>query len=559
MTELNKYSKTLTQDQTQPAAQAMLYGIGLTDQDLAKAQVGIVSMGFEGNTCNMHLNDLAKQVKKSVWASDLVGLIFNTIGVSDGMSMGTDGMRYSLVSRDLIADSIEAVCGAQYYDALIAIPGCDKNMPGSVMAMGRLNRPSIMLYGGTIAPGHYKGQDLNIISAFEALGQKIAGQLSEADFKGIVMNSCPGAGACGGIYTANTMSSAIEALGMSLPYSSSNPAVSDAKQKECAAAGAAIRILMEKDIKPRDIMTRKAFDNAITLVMTLGGSTNSVLHLIAIAKSIDVALTQDDFQTIANKVPVLADLKPSGKYLMEDLHHIGGTPAVMKYLLSRGFIDGSCLTVTGKTIAENLANVPDLNFDTQQVILPIESPVKKTGHLQILYGNLAEAGSVAKITGKEGERFEGPARVFEGEFDLIAGIQNNKVKAGDVVVIRQVGPKGAPGMPEMLKPTSALIGAGLGKSVALITDGRFSGGTHGFVVGHITPEAYDGGLIGLVQDDDRIEIDATHNTITLKVDHDIIVARKNNWKQPSLKAKKGILYKYAMQVRTAAEGCVTDE
>jgi dihydroxy-acid dehydratase len=559
MAELNKYSKTLTQDQTQPAAQAMLYGIGLTDQDLAKAQVGIVSMGFEGNTCNMHLNELAKHVKKSVWANDLVGLIFNTIGVSDGMSMGTDGMRFSLVSRDLIADSIEAVCGAQYYDALIAIPGCDKNMPGSVMAMGRLNRPSIMLYGGTIAPGHYKGQDLNIVSAFEALGQKIAGQLSEADFKGIVMNSCPGAGACGGIYTANTMSSAIEALGMSLPYSSSNPAVSDAKQRECEAAGAAIKILMEKDIKPRDIMTRKAFDNAITIVMALGGSTNAVLHLIAIAKSIDIPLTQDDFQAIANKVPVLADLKPSGKYLMEDLHHIGGTPAVMKYLLSRGFLDGSCLTVTGKTIAENLANVPDLNFNTQQVILPVESPVKKTGHLQILYGNLAEAGSVAKITGKEGEKFEGPARVFEGEFDLIAGIQNNKVKAGDVVVIRHVGPKGAPGMPEMLKPTSALIGAGLGKSVALITDGRFSGGTHGFVVGHITPEAYDGGLIALVQDEDRIEIDAIHNTISLKLDQDIIDTRRKNWKQPALKAKKGILYKYAMQVRTAAEGCVTDE
>jgi dihydroxy-acid dehydratase len=559
MIELNKYSKTLTQDQTQPAAQAMLYGIGLTDQDLKKAQVGIVSMGYEGNTCNMHLNDLAKLVKKSVWDNELVGLIFNTIGVSDGMSMGTDGMRYSLVSRDLIADSIEAVCGAQYYDALIAIPGCDKNMPGSVMAMGRLNRPSIMLYGGTIAPGHYKGQDLNIISAFEALGQKIAGQLSEADFKGIVMNSCPGAGACGGMYTANTMSSAIEALGMSLPYSSSNPAVSAAKQKECAEVGPAIKILMEKDIKPRDIMTRKAFDNAITVVMVLGGSTNAVLHLIAIARSIDIDLTQDDFQSIADKIPVLADLKPSGKYLMEDLHNIGGTPAVMKYLLQKKLLDGDCLTVTGKTVKENLADVTELDFSSQQVILPVESPVKKTGHLQILYGNLAEAGSVAKITGKEGERFEGPARVFEGEFDLISGIRDNRVKAGDVVVIRHVGPKGAPGMPEMLKPTSALIGAGLGKSVALITDGRFSGGTHGFVVGHITPEAYEGGLIGLVQDEDRIEIDALNNTITLKVDEKDIRERKKNWKKPSLKATKGILYKYAQQVKTAAEGCVTDE
>ncbi len=557
-TELNKYSKTITQDSTQPAAQAMLYGIGLTEEDLKKAQVGIVSMGYDGNTCNMHLNDLAKVVKKGVWDNGLVGLIFNTIGVSDGMSMGTDGMRYSLVSRDLIADSIETVCGAQYYDSLIAIPGCDKNMPGSVMAMGRLNRPSIMLYGGTIAPGHYKGQDLNIISAFEALGQKIAGQLSEADFKGIVMNSCPGAGACGGIYTANTMSSAIEALGMSLPYSSSNPALSDAKQKECEAAGAAIRLLMEKDIRPRDIMTRKAFDNAITVVMVLGGSTNAVLHLIAIAKSIDIQLTQDDFQAIANKVPVLADLKPSGKYLMEDLHNIGGVPGVMKYLLAKGFLHGDCLTVTGNTVAENLATVPDLDFEKQKVILPIETPIKATGHLQILYGNLAEGGSVAKITGKEGERFEGPARVFEGEFDLIAGIQNGRVKEGDVVVIRQVGPKGAPGMPEMLKPTSALIGAGLGKSVALITDGRFSGGTHGFVVGHITPEAFDGGVIGLVNDEDIIELDATKNTIILKVPDEVIAERRKNWKQPPLKATKGVLFKYAKQVKTAAEGCVTD-
>jgi dihydroxy-acid dehydratase len=559
MIELNKYSKTLTQDQTQPAAQAMLYGVGLTERDLTKAQVGIVSMGYEGNTCNMHLNDLAKRVKASVWKNDLVGLIFNTIGVSDGMSMGTPGMRYSLVSRDLIADSIEAVCGAQYYDALIAIPGCDKNMPGSVMAMGRLNRPSIMLYGGTIAPGHYKGQDLNIISAFEALGQKIAGELSEADFKGIVMKACPGAGACGGMYTANTMSSAIEALGMSLPYSSSNPATSEAKQKECEAIGSAIRTLMEKDIKPRDIMTRKSFDNAISLVMALGGSTNAVLHLIAIARSMDIPLALDDFQAIADKVPVLADLKPSGKYLMEDLHNIGGTPMVMKYLLRKGYLQGDCLTVTGRTLAENLEKVPELDFKKQQIILSVDAPVKKTGHLQILYGNLAEGGSVAKITGKEGERFLGPARVFEGEFDLIDGIRDNRVKSGDVVVIRQVGPKGAPGMPEMLKPTSAIIGAGLGKSVALITDGRFSGGTHGFVVGHITPEAFEGGLIGLVQDEDLIEIDVVHNRITLQVPEEIIKERKRNWKAPALRANKGVLYKYAMQVKTAAEGCVTDE
>jgi dihydroxy-acid dehydratase len=559
MSELNKYSKTITQDPTQPAAQAMLYGIGLTDDDLKKAQVGIASMGYDGNTCNMHLNDLAKIVKRGVWDNDLVGLIFNTIGVSDGMSMGTDGMRYSLVSRDIIADSIEAVCGAQYYDGLIAIPGCDKNMPGSIMAMGRLNRPALMIYGGTIAPGHYKGEDLNIVSAFEALGKKIAGQLNDGDFKNIVMNSCPGAGACGGIYTANTMASAIEALGMSLPYSSSNPATSKEKQEECRIAGKAIRLLLEKDIRPSDIMTRKAFENAITLVIALGGSTNAVLHLIAMAKSVNVNLTQDDFQTISNKVPVLADFKPSGKYLMQDLHEHGGVPAVLKYLLKNNFLHGDCLTVTGKTMKENLEHVPELNFKKQDVIYPIEKPIKATGHLQILYGNLAEKGGVAKISGKEGEKFVGPARVFDGEFELIAGIRNKKVKDGDVIVIRHVGPKGAPGMPEMLKPTSALVGAGFGKSVALITDGRFSGGTHGFVVGHITPEAYEGGLIALVQDDDVIEIDATKNTITLKVSDEEIAKRKSNWKQPDLKAKKGILYKYAKYVKSAAEGCVTDE
>lgn len=557
--ELNKYSKTITQDVTQPAAQAMLYGIGLTDDDLKKAQVGIVSMGYDGNTCNMHLNDLAKVVKTSVWDNELVGLIFNTIGVSDGISNGTDGMRYSLVSRDVIADSIEIVCGAQYYDALIAIPGCDKNMPGSVMAMGRLNRPAIMVYGGTIAPGHYKGQDLNIISAFEALGQKIAGQLNDEDFKGIVMNSCPGAGACGGMYTANTMASGIEALGMSLPYSSSNPALSEEKQKECAEAGKAIRLLMEKNICPRDIMTRKAFENAITVIMVLGGSTNAVLHLIAMAKSVDVKLTQDDFQEISNRVPMLADFKPSGKYLMQDLHQYGGVPAVMKYLLKKGLLHGDCLTVTGKTLAENLASAPELDFEQQKIIYPLENPIKATGHLQILYGNLAEGGSVAKITGKEGERFVGPARVFDGEFELINGINSGKIKSGDVVVIRYVGPKGAPGMPEMLKPTSAIIGAGLGKSVALITDGRFSGGTHGFVVGHVTPEAFEGGLIALVQDDDIIELDAATNKINLNITEEEVTQRRASWKKPALKATRGILFKYAQVVKTAADGCVTDE
>lgn len=557
--ELNKYSRTITQDVTQPAAQAMLYGIGLTEEDMQKAQVGIVSMGYDGNTCNMHLNELAKIVKQGVWDNELVGLIFNTIGVSDGISNGTEGMRYSLVSRDIIADSIETVCGAQYYDAVIALPGCDKNMPGSLIAMGRLNRPAIMVYGGTIAPGHYKGQDLNIISAFEALGQKIAGQLSEEDFRNIVKQSCPSAGACGGMYTANTMASAIEALGMSLPYSSSNPALSEEKKQECLAAGKAIRNLMEKDIKPSDIMTRKAFENAIVVIMALGGSTNAVLHLIAMAKSVNVPLTQDDFQKISDRVPMLADFKPSGKYLMQDLHQYGGVPAVMKYLLANGLLHGDCLTVTGKTIAENLSGVPDLDFSKQDIIYPLEKPIKKTGHLQILYGNLAEGGSVAKITGKEGERFEGPARVFDGEFELIKGISSGRVQKGDVVVIRQVGPKGAPGMPEMLKPTSAIIGAGLGKSVALITDGRFSGGTHGFVVGHITPESFEGGLIAFVKDNDRITIDVKTNSITLHVSEEEIAERKKGWTTPELKAKKGVLYKYAKQVKNAAEGCVTDE
>jgi dihydroxy-acid dehydratase len=537
----------------------MLYGIGLTDDDMKKAQVGIVSMGYDGNTCNMHLNDLAKSVKESVWNNELVGLIFNTIGVSDGISNGTDGMRYSLVSRDIIADSIEAVCGAHYYDGIIAIPGCDKNMPGSIMAMGRLNRPSIMVYGGTIAPGKYKGKDLNIISAFEALGQKIAGQLNDEDFINIIKNSCPGPGACGGMYTANTMSSAIEALGMSLPYSSSNPALSPEKQKECEDVGKYIHLLLEKDIKPRDIMSRKAFENALTVITILGGSTNAVLHLIAMAHSVGVSLTQDDVQAISNKTPVLADLKPSGKYLMQDLHDRGGVPAVMKYLLRNGMLHGDCLTVTGLTLEENLQNVTDLDFETQDILYPIERPIKATGHLQILYGNLAPGGSVAKISGKEGEKFEGPARVFDGEFELIDGIKSGKVHPGDVVVIRYVGPKGAPGMPEMLKPTSAIIGAGLGKSVALITDGRFSGGTHGFVVGHITPEGMVGGPIALVQDDDLITLDAINNKMTLHISEDEFEKRKAAWKAPDARAISGVLYKYAKQVAPASEGCITDK
>ena len=558
-TEMNKYSKVLTQDETQPAAQAMLYGIGLTDADMKKAQVGIASMGYDGNTCNMHLNDLAQQIKKSVWEQEMVGLIFNTIGVSDGMSNGTDGMRYSLVSRDVIADSIETICGAHYYDGLIAVPGCDKNMPGCLIAMGRLNRPSIMVYGGTIAPGHYKGQHLNIISAFEALGEKIAGKLSEEDFKGIIQNACPGAGACGGMYTANTMASAIEALGMSLPYSSSNPATSDAKQQECLEAGKAIRILLEKDIKPSDILSRKSFENAVTIVMVLGGSTNAVLHLLAMARSVGVELTQDDFQRISDRTPVLADFKPSGKYLMQDLHPYGGVPAVMKYLLKQGMLHGDCLTVTGKTIAENLEQAADLDFQAQDIIRPASNPVKSTGHLQILYGNLAPGGSVAKISGKEGELFKGPARVFDGEFELVEGINSGKIRSGDVVVIRYVGPKGAPGMPEMLKPTSAIIGAGLGKSVALITDGRFSGGTHGFVIGHVMPEAFDGGNIALVKDDDIIEVNVKTKTMQLFVSDEELVARRNSWHQPALKVSKGLLFKYARQVKDASQGCVTDE
>jgi dihydroxy-acid dehydratase len=556
--ELNKYSKTITQDETQPAAQAMLYGIGLTEEDLKKAQVGIVSMGYEGNTCNMHLNDLAKQVKKGVWDADLVGLIFNTIGVSDGISNGTDGMRFSLVSRDVIADSIETVMGAQWYDSMIAIPGCDKNMPGALIAMGRVNRPSIMVYGGTIHSGKWKGESLNIVSSFEALGKKFNNTITPEDFKGVIKNSCPGPGACGGMYTANTMASAIEALGMSLPYSSSNPALSDEKKNECANAGKAIRVLLENDIKPRDIMTRKAFENAITIVAVLGGSTNAVMHLIAMAHSVDIEITLKDFQDISDRTPVLADLKPSGKYMMEDLHAVGGIPAVMKYLVQEGFIHGDCLTVTGKTVAENLAELPDFN-DGQEVVHQIHKALKSTGNIQILYGNLAEEGCVAKISGKEGEYFEGTAVVFESEFEVIPGIEAGKVKPGNVVVIRYCGPKGGPGMPEMLKPTSAIMGAGLGNSVALITDGRFSGGSHGFVVGHITPEAYDGGGIALIEQGDVISIDAVNNTINLKISDEEFAKRKTNWVQPPLKATKGVLLKYARSVSSASTGCVTDK
>ena len=555
---MNKYSRTFTQDETQPAAKAMLYGIGLTDADMDKAQVGIASMGYDGNTCNMHLNDLAQIVKKGVWNNDLVGLTFGTIGVSDGMSNGTDGMRYSLVSRDVIADSIETICGGQYYDGLISIPGCDKNMPGAIMAMARLDRPSLMVYGGTIAPGHYKGEELNIVSAFEALGQRICGNLSDEDYEGIIKHTCPGAGACGGMYTANTMASAIEALGMSLPYSSSNPAISEEKKNECLEAGKHIRTLLEKDIKPSDIMTRKAFENALRTIVILGGSTNAVLHFIAIGKAVGVDITQDDFQRMSDETPVLADFKPSGKYLMQDLQQYGGTPAVMKYLLNEGLLHGDCMTVTGKTVAENLADVKSIMEYDQPIIKPLSNPIKATGHLQILYGNLAEKGSVAKISGKEGEKFTGPARVFDGEHDLVAGIASGRIKPGDVVVIKNEGPVGAPGMPEMLKPTSLIIGAGLGKSVALITDGRFSGGTHGFVVGHITPESYKGGLIGLVHDDDIIEIDAVNNSINVLLSDEEIAQRRAAWVQPALKVNRGVLYKYAKTVADASEGCVTD-
>lgn len=559
---LNKYSRVLTQDDTQPAAQAMLYAIGFSDNDMQKAQVGIVSTGFEGNSCNMHLNDLAAIVKKGFAAPELskeiLGLIFHTIGVSDGMSMGTQGMRYSLPSRDVIADSIETVTNAQAYDGLVTIVGCDKNMPGAMMAMGRLNRPSIMVYGGTIASGNYKGKKLNIVSAFEALGERVAGTISDEDFKGVIRNACPGAGACGGMYTANTMSSAIEALGMSLPRSSSNPAVSPEKRDECLEVAAAMHNLLKLDLKPRDIVTKKSLENALAMVMVMGGSTNAVLHFLAIARAFEIDWTLSDVQRISDKTPYLADLKPSGKYLMEDIHTIGGTPAVMKFMLENGFLHGDCMTVTGKTVAENLATVTLLD-EKQDVVRSLGNAIKQTGHLQVLYGNLASEGAVAKITGKEGEKFVGKARVFESEDDANAGIMAGKVQKGEVIVIRFIGPAGAPGMPEMLKPTSLVIGAGLGNDVALITDGRFSGGTHGFVVGHITPEAQRGGLIGLLQDGDEITIDAVNNRLEVALSDVEIAKRRAAQALPPLKATSGYLYKYAKTVSSASEGCVTDK
>jgi len=558
MAKLNKYSSRITQDETQPAAQAMLYGIGLSEADMDKAQVGIASTGWEGNTCNMHLNGLAEQVKAGINQEDLIGLIFHTIGVSDGMSMGTSGMRFSLPSRDIIADSIETVASAQWYDALVTVVGCDKNMPGAMMALARLNRPSILMYGGTISPGCHLDKKLDIVSAFEALGQKIAGTIKDEDFKAVVKKACPGPGACGGMYTANTMASAIEAMGMSLPFNSSYPANSDAKQAECQRVGKAIRLLLEKDIKPLDIITKAAFENAITVITALGGSTNAVLHLVAIAKAAGINIGIDDFQRIGDKTPFIADLKPSGQYVMQDLYDVGGVPAVMKLLLKEGLLDGSCLTVTGKTLEESLADVPELKSG-QQIITPLDNPIKPSGHIQILYGNLAEQGAVAKITGKEGELFEGSARVFDGEDAANEAIKNKQIQAGDVLVIRYCGPKGGPGMPEMLKPTSAIMGEGLGKQVALITDGRFSGGTHGFVVGHICPEAQEGGLIALLKNGDRITIDAANNRIEAHLTEQEINERKQHWQAPSLKKHKGLLRKYAFTVSSASEGCVTDE
>lgn len=555
---LNKHSRTITQDDTLPASQAMLHGIGLTNEDLQKPLIGIASMGYDGNTCNMHLNQLAQLVQDGMKKEDLIGLKFNTIGISDGITNGTSGMRYSLVSREIIADSIEAVCAAHFYDGVITIPGCDKNMPGSMMAMGRLNRPSIMIYGGTIAPGHYKDEELNIVSAFEALGKKLNGSLDDKDYCGIIQNACPGPGACGGMYTANTMAAAIEALGMSLPYSSSYPAMSQEKKNECLSAAHYLKILLEKGIKPSDIITKDSIENAIKVIVVLGGSTNAVLHLLAIAATMEIELSLDDIQTINDKTPVLADLKPSGKYLMEHLSKIGGIPAVMKYMMNENMLDGNCLTVTGKTIAQNLENVAELDFSKQKIIHSLSNPIKETGHLQMLYGNLAPEGSVSKISGKEGFYFKGKAQVFDSEVEVLKAIKEFQIHAGSVLVIRNEGPKGGPGMPEMLKPTSAIIGAGLGDKVALITDGRFSGGTHGFVVGHITPEAFEGGPIGLVENGDLIEIDINKKQLNLLVDENTLTKRKNNWKQPELKVKNGILYKYAKQVRNASEGCLTD-
>ena len=555
---LNKYSRTLTQEVSNPAAKAMLYGIGLTTEDMSKAQIGIASTGYEGNTCNMHLNGLSVHVKKGIQENGMVGLIFHTIGVSDGMTNGNDGMSYSLPSRDIIADSIENVVGAQWYDGVIAVVGCDKNMPGAMMAMARLNRPGMLVYGGTIRSGLYKGEKLDIVSAFEALGKKYAGTISDEDYEGVIRNSIPGAGACGGMYTANTMASSMEAMGLVLPNSSTYPATHEGKKEECLAIGAAMKILLEKNICVRDIMTRKAFENAMTVVMALGGSTNAVLHYLAIGHAAGISFTLKDIQDISDRTPLIADLKPSGKYYMEDVLAIGGMPAILKYLHSVGLLHGECMTVTGKTMAENLAEAPDLNFETQKIIFPITQPLKPSGHLQILYGNLAPGGAVAKITGKEGERFEGIAKVCEREEEVIEYISKGEIKAGHVIVIRNEGPKGGPGMPEMLKPTSAVIGAGLGNSVAMITDGRFSGGTHGFVVGHVTPEAQEGGPIGLVKDGDKITIDAVNNTLILHVSDDELAERKKNWKPIESPFKQGVLRKYIKNVSSASEGCVTD-
>ena len=553
--KLNKFSRKITQDESLPAAQAMLYGIGLKDDDFKKAQIGIASTGFEGNPCNMHLNDLALQIKKSISDEDLVGLIFNTIGVSDGITNGTKGMTYSLISREIIADSIETIVNAQFYDGLISVVGCDKNMPGAMMAIGRLNRPSILVYGGTIKSGKYKDQSLNIVSAFEAYGQKIKGKISEEEYKGIIKNSIPGPGACGGMYTANTMSSAIEALGMSLPFSSSNPAESNNKLSETQTIGKSIYNLLKEDIRPKDIMTRKAFENALSIIMVLGGSTNAVLHIIAMANSVGVVVSLDDFQKFSDKTPFIANLKPSGDFLMEDLHNMGGTPALMKYMLENGYLHGDCLTVTGKTLEENLKSVK--NSIDSKIIKSFEKPIKNSGHIQVLYGNIAPEGAVAKITGKEGEIFEGHAKVYENEFEAIKGIEN-EVKKGDVIVIKNSGPKGGPGMPEMLKPTSAVIGAGLGKDVALITDGRFSGGSHGFVVGHITPESYDGGPICIIRNNDKIIIDAKNNKIDLKIDKKEFDKRINSLKLQSNNKYKGVVKKYINSVSSASKGCITD-
>jgi len=556
---LNKYSAHITQPKSQGASQAMLYATGMSEADMSKAQVGVASVWYEGNPCNMHLLGLGQKAKAGVQEAGLVGLQFNTIGVSDGISMGTDGMSYSLQSREIIADSIETVMGAQWYDGLITIPGCDKNMPGCLMAMGRLNRPALMIYGGTIKPGcSAKGDKLDIVSAFQSYGQYLAGKIEEGERKNIVQKSCPGAGACGGMYTANTMASAIEAMGMTLPYSSSIPAEDPAKFQECLDAGKAIRILLEKDIKPRDIMTRQAFENAMVLIMAVGGSTNAVLHLIAMARSVGVELTIDDFQKTSDRVPLIADLKPSGKWVQEDLHLVGGTPAVLKYLLEKGYIDGDCLTVTGKTLGENLSALPGLK-EGQTVVHKLEDPIKATGHIRIMKGNFCPEGAVAKITGKEGLQFAGPALVYDQEEEMLRGLERGEIKGGEVIVIRYEGPKGGPGMPEMLTPTSALMGAGLGDKVALITDGRFSGGSHGFIIGHVCPEAQEGGPIALVRNGDRIVIDAEKNRIDLQIDESELAARRKNWKAPAYKFTRGTLYKYIKNVKSASEGCVTDE